>query len=102
MDKMTLEDIDVRDKKVLMRVDFNVPIEDGKVGNDNRIVQALPSIRHVIAQNGLLILMSHLGRPGGEKDENLSLKPVADYLRNLVDANVYFAADCIGKEAEKV
>lgn len=102
MDKMTLEDIDVKGKKVLMRVDFNVPIEDGKVGNDNRIVQALPSIRHVIAQNGLLILMSHLGRPGGEKDENLSLKPVADYLRNLVDANVYFAADCIGKEAEKV
>lgn len=102
MDKMTLEDIDVKGKKVLMRVDFNVPIEDGKVGNDNRIVQALPSIRHVLAQNGLLILMSHLGRPGGEKDENLSLKPVADYLRNLVDANVYFAADCIGKEAEKV
>lgn len=102
MDKMTLEDIDVRDKKVLMRVDFNVPIENEKVSNDNRIVQVLPSIRRVITQNGLLILMSHLGRPDGEKDDNLSLKPVADYLQNLVDTNVYFAADCIGEEAEKV
>lgn len=99
---MTLQDVDVRDKKVLMRVDFNVPIEDGKITNDNRIVQALPSINHVTGQNGILILMSHLGRPGGERDQDLSLEPVARYLRTLVDTQVYFAGDCIGEEAEKV
>lgn len=102
MDKMTLENVEVKGKKVLMRVDFNVPIEDGKITNDNRIVQALPSINHITAQNGLLILMSHLGRPGGERKEELSLKPVAEYLRTLVDTQVYFADDCIGEEAEKV
>lgn len=102
MDKMTLEDVEVKGKKVLMRVDFNVPIEDGKITNDNRIVQALPSINHVVTQNGLLILMSHLGRPGGERKQELSLKPVADYLRTLVDTQVYFADNCIGEEAEKV
>lgn len=102
MDKMTLEDVDVKEKKVLMRVDFNVPIEDGAVTNDNRIVQALPSINHVIEQNGLLILMSHLGRPGGEKDVSLSLKPVVEHLKTLVDVPVHFAEDCIGEEAKNV
>lgn len=102
MNKMTLQDVEVTDKKVLMRVDFNVPIENGKIVNDNRIVQALPSIKHVINQNGLLILMSHLGRPGGERKDELSLKPVAEYLRNLVDTQVYFADDCIGEAAEDV
>lgn len=102
MDKLSLEDVELREKKVLMRVDFNVPIEDGKITNDNRIVQALPSIRHVVEQHGTLILMSHLGRPGGERKQELSLKPVAEYLRTLVDTQVYFAEDCIGEEAEKV
>lgn len=99
---MTLTDIDVSNKKVLMRVDFNVPIEDGVIGDDNRIVQALPSIKHVTTNNGLLILMSHLGRPGGSPDPELSLKPVAEHLRTLVDTQVYFAGDCIGEEAESV
>ncbi len=85
-----------------MRVDFNVPIEDGVIGDDNRIVQALPSIKHVTTNNGLLILMSHLGRPGGSPDPELSLKPVAEHLRTLVDTQVYFAGDCIGEEAESV
>lgn len=102
MDKKTLTDIDVLDKKVLMRVDFNVPIGNGKIQDDNRIVQALPSIRHVTENGGILILMSHLGRPGGKKDPELSLKPVAEHLRKLVDGPVYFASDCIGDEAEKV
>lgn len=99
---MTLNDVDVNGKKVLMRVDFNVPIEDGKITDDNRIVQALPSINHVTEQNGLLILMSHLGRPGGSPDPELSLKPVAEYLRTLVDTQVYFAEDCVGEKAESV
>lgn len=102
MDKMTLKDIDVEGKKVLMRVDFNVPIENGKIGDDNRIVQALQSINYVTKRGGKLILMSHLGRPGGEVDESLSLRPVAEHLQTLVDAKVHFAEDCIGKKASSV
>jgi len=102
MKKMTLKDIDISDRKVLMRVDFNVPIEDGEIGDDNRIVQALPSMNHVIEHGGKLILMSHLGRPGGKVDKSLSLKPVADHLQTLVDTTVHFAADCVGEEATSV
>lgn len=99
---MTLEDVEIDGKKVLMRVDFNVPIEDGEIGDDNRIVQALRSINHVTKSGGKLILMSHLGRPGGEVDESLSLKPVAEHLQTLVDTNVHFAEDCIGEKAKSV
>ncbi|MFH5831152.1 phosphoglycerate kinase [Halalkalibaculum sp. DA3122] len=102
MEKMTLKDVDVNGKKVLMRVDFNVPIEDGEITDDNRIVQALPSIKHVVDQNGVLILMSHLGRPGGAPDPELSLKPVAEYLQTLLDAKVHFAEDCVGEKANSV
>ena len=102
MDKMTLEDVDVKGKKVLMRVDFNVPIENGTIGDDNRIIQALPSIKNVTERGGKLILMSHLGRPGGEIDESLSLAPVADHLQTLVEADVHFASNCIGEEATSV
>jgi phosphoglycerate kinase len=96
MAKLTLNDINVKEKKVLMRVDFNVPIKDGKITDDNRIVQALPSIKHVINQGGLLILMSHLGRPGGVKDPDFSLKPVADHLATLIDAKVFFCGRLCG------
>jgi len=102
MEKMTLKDVDVKDKKVLMRVDFNVPIEDGKITDDNRIVQALSSINYVVENSGTLILMSHLGRPGGQVDNSLSLRPVAEHLRELVDTEVYFAEDCIGEKATSV
>ena len=102
MNKMTLKDVEIKGKKVLMRVDFNVPIEDGKIGDDNRIVQALPSINYVTEHGGKLILMSHLGRPGGEVDESLSLKPVAEHLQTLVDVKVHFAEDCIGEKATSV
>lgn len=99
---MTLKDVDVKDKKVLMRVDFNVPIENGSITDDNRIVQALPSINYVVEHGGKLILMSHLGRPGGQKEDSLSLRPVAEHLRELVDTEVYFARDCIGEKATSV
>lgn len=102
MNKKTLKDVYLEGKKVLMRVDFNVPIEDGKITDDNRIVRALPSINHVIESGGKLILMSHLGRPGGKKDEALSLKPVAQHLRTLVDTEVYFSDHCIGDQAASV
>src|SRR6056297_2536814 len=102
MAKLTLNDVEVKGKKVLMRVDFNVPIENGKITDDNRIVQALPSIKHVIENGGLLILMSHLGRPAGEFDPEFSLKPTADHLSTLLDAKVHFAEDCVGEKAESV
>lgn len=102
MAKMTLNDVDVKGKKVLMRVDFNVPLENGKITDDNRIVQALPSIKYVVERGGLLILTSHLGRPKGQPNPELSLKPVADYLRDLVDNEVYFAEDCVGEKADSV
>ena len=102
MAKLTLNDVEVKGKKVLMRVDFNVPIENGKITDDNRIVQALPSIKHVIENGGLLILTSHLGRPAGEFDPEFSLKPAADHLATLIDADVHFAEDCIGEKAESV
>ena len=102
MAKLTLNDIDVQGKKVLMRVDFNVPIIDGKITDDNRVVQALPSINYVINHGGLLILTSHLGRPKGEPDPEFSLKPVADHLAGLIDAKVHFATDCIGEAATSV
>lgn len=101
MAKLTLNDIEVKDKKVLMRVDFNVPIENGTITDDNRIVQALPSIKHVVEEGGLLILTSHLGRPGGQADPEFSLKPAAEHLATLIDAKVHFAEDCIGEKAEK-
>lgn len=102
MKKLTLTDIQVKDKKVLMRVDFNVPLKDGVITDDNRIVQALPSINYVVEQGGLLILTSHLGRPDGEPNAEFSLKAVADHLASLVDSKVHFATDCIGDEAKKV
>lgn len=102
MAKLTLNDIEVKGKKVLMRVDFNVPIIDGKITDDNRIVQALPSINYVLDAGGLLILTSHLGRPKGEPKTEFSLKPVADHLATLINSNVHFATDCVGKEATNV
>lgn len=102
MSKLTLTDLQLQDKKVLMRVDFNVPLKDGVITDDNRIVQALPSIKYVIEHGGLLILTSHLGRPKGEFDKEFSLKPVADHLSKLVDTKVHFATDCVGEEAKSV
>ncbi|MEX0823539.1 MAG: phosphoglycerate kinase [Balneolaceae bacterium] len=102
MAKLTIEDVELKGKTVLMRVDFNVPIKDGKIGDDNRIVQALKSINYVIDNGAKLILTSHLGRPGGEPSKEFSLEPVAEHLKTLVDAPVHFAHDCIGEEADSV
>ena len=101
MEKLALRDIQVSNKTVLMRVDFNVPIKDGKITDDNRIVQALPSIKQVIEGGGKLILTSHLGRPAGEPDPEFSLRPVAEHLQTLLKTKVYFAEDCIGEKAEE-
>ncbi len=101
MAKLTIEDVDVKDKKVVMRVDFNVPLDNGTITNDNRIVQALPSINYITEHGGLLILLSHLGRPKGKPDAQYSLKPVAEYLKTKVKTKVHFGTDCVGPEAQK-
>ena len=85
MAKLIVSDLDVKDKKVLIRVDFNVPIKDGVIGNDNRIVAALPTIKYVIENGGKAILFSHLGRVKTEDDKKkLSLRPVAERLADLL------------------
>jgi len=103
MNKLTLKDLDPANKKVLMRVDFNVPLnEDTTILDDTRIKAALKSIEYILDNNGCLILMSHLGRPKGKKDFKYSLKPVAKRLSLLLKKEVIMAPDCIGKEVEKI
>jgi phosphoglycerate kinase len=99
--KKTIKDIDVKYKRVLVRVDFNVPIEEGVVSDDSRIRAALPTIEYLLDQNAAVILCSHLGRPKGSPDPLFSLKPVADYLSTLIEAPVHFAEDCIGPKAKE-
>ncbi|MBN2684912.1 MAG: phosphoglycerate kinase [Pontiellaceae bacterium] len=100
MNKLTIKDLDVQGKCVLMRVDFNVPIKDGVVTDDTRIVAALPSIKYVLENGGSLVLMSHCGRPKGEKNMEYTLKPAADRLAELVEAKVTLAPDVIGAEVK--
>jgi phosphoglycerate kinase len=100
MAKLTLNDVELKGKTVLMRVDFNVPIKDGVISDDNRIVQALKSINFVTDAGAKLILTSHLGRPADAPDPEFSLKPVADHLAALVDTPVHFAEDCIGEKRD--
>jgi len=98
--KKTIADIDVKNKKILVRVDFNVPIMDGKVGDDTRIRAALPTLQYLLDRNASLILCSHLGRPKGVVDPKFSLRPIANYLEDLLDRPVTFVEDCIGPYAE--
>ena len=99
MTKKTVADINVKGKKVLMRCDFNVPLDKQcNITSDDRIVKALPTIKHVLDGGGSLILMSHLGRPAGERDEKMSLAPVAKRLSELLAKDVVFADDCVGDD----
>ncbi|MFA5689399.1 MAG: phosphoglycerate kinase [Kiritimatiellales bacterium] len=100
MNKLMLKDLDVKGKRVLMRVDFNVPVKDGRVTDDTRITAALPSINYVLDNGGSLVLMSHCGRPKGQKNPEFSLKPAADRLAELVNANVTLAPDVVGPEVK--
>lgn len=100
MNKKTVKDIDIKGKRVLMRVDFNVPMAEGKVTDDKRIRAALPTIQYVLEQGAALILMSHLGRPKGGPDPEFSLKAAAEVLAGLLDRPVQMAPDCVGPEVE--
>lgn len=101
MEKKTIRDIDVFDKKVLLRVDFNVPMEDGKIFDDTRIKEALPTINFLLEQGASVILMSHMGRPDGEFNEKYSLKPVYERLSEYLTHPVYMANDVVGEDAVK-
>jgi phosphoglycerate kinase len=98
MNKLTIEDVHLGGRKVLMRVDFNVPLEDGKVVDDKRIRAALPTIRYVIENGGRLVLMSHLGRPKGRQIPDMSLKPCVGLLNELLSKDIGFVDDCIGED----
>jgi 3-phosphoglycerate kinase len=96
-----IKDLNVKDKKVLCRFDFNVPIKDGKIEDDNRIVTSLPTIRYLRENGATIIMMSHLGRPGGKAVEKFSLRPVADRLSELLETEVQFIEKTVGKDVEE-
>ncbi|MBC7878328.1 MAG: phosphoglycerate kinase [Anaerolineales bacterium] len=102
MNKKTVKDIDIKNKRVLMRVDFNVPMENGKVTDDKRIRAALPTIKYVLEQSASLILMSHLGRPRSASDSEFSLRAASEVLSSLLEVPVKMAPDCVGSEVEKM
>ncbi|MFN7015629.1 MAG: phosphoglycerate kinase [Fimbriimonadales bacterium] len=101
MDKLTVREIDVRGKRVLVRVDFNVPMREGQITDDRRIRESLPTIQYLLEQGATVVLMSHFGRPKGQRNPEFSLRPVAERLSQLLGRPVHFFEDCIGAAVEQ-
>ena len=99
--KLSIRDLDLEGQRVFIRVDFNVPLKDGVIGDDTRIRSSLPSIKYALDHGATVILASHLGRPKGKANPQLSLRPIADRLADLLGVPVTFATDCIGDEAKR-
>src|SRR5213594_946609 len=108
MPKLSIRDLNLTDHRVLMRVDFNVPLDDGRVIDDTRIRKTLPTIEYALRRGARVVLVSHLGRPKGKPNPKMSLKPVAERLRMMLDRelargeNVGFCPNCVGVEAEEM
>ena len=100
MNKLSIKDLDLKGKRVFVRVDFNVPVKDGKVEDDTRIEATVPTIQYATSRGARVILASHLGRPKGERVEKYSLRPVAEHLSGLLGKPVQFAEDCVGAEVK--
>src|SRR5271167_3602267 len=100
MSKLTINDLDLKGKRVFIRVDFNVPLKDGIVTDETRIRETIPTLRLAIQKGGRLVLASHLGRPKGGPDSKYSLKPAAKKLEELLGQPVGFADDCVGPATE--
>jgi phosphoglycerate kinase len=98
--KLSIKDLDLKDQRVFIRVDFNVPLKNGVIGDDTRIKSSLPTIQYALEQGARVVLASHLGRPKGTVNAEMSLRPIADRLSTLLGRPVAFATDCIGDEAE--
>src|SRR5438876_8042121 len=98
--KLFVEDLNTAGKRVIVRVDFNVPLKDGKVESDKRLKESLPTIKYLRDKGAKVILMSHLGRPDGKRVADMSLAPVAKALSALLGTDVKFASDCIGEPAK--
>src|SRR5262245_60569492 len=98
----SIRDLQLEGRRVLLRVDFNVPMDDGKVSDDSRVVATLPTLRHALERGARLVLMSHLGRPDGKPKAKYSLEPVGARLAEVLECEVLFVDDCLSDAAGKV